>query len=72
MSNARDRIIQIFIEESTEVIEQLESELISLEESPWDKSIINEIFRGVHTLKGNANSLDLLNLEDLYTTLKTC
>lgn len=62
MSSSRDRIIEIFIEESTEVIETLESEIIALEEATWDKSIINEIFRGVHTLKGNANSFGFLKL----------
>ena len=62
MSKARDRIIGIFIEESTEIIQQLETELIVLEESPWDKSILNEIFRGVHTLKGNANSFGFTKL----------
>ncbi len=62
MSNAKDRVIQIFIEESTEVINQLETELMTLEESPSDKSIINEIFRGVHTLKGNANSFGFFKL----------
>lgn len=62
MSNTKDRIIGIFIEESTEIIQQLETELMILEESPWDKSIINEIFRGVHTLKGNANSFGFTKL----------
>lgn len=62
MSIAKDRIIGIFIEESTEIIQQLETELMTLEESPWDKSILNEIFRGVHTLKGNANSFGFTKL----------
>lgn len=62
MSKARDRIIGIFIEESTEIIQQLETELMNLDESPWDKSILNEIFRGVHTLKGNANSFGFTKL----------
>ena len=62
MSKTKDRVIQIFIEESTEVITQLETELMTLEESPWDKLIINEIFRGVHTLKGNANSFGFFKL----------
>lgn len=62
MSIARDRIIGIFIEESTEIIQQLETELMTLDESPWDKSILNEIFRGVHTLKGNANSFGFTKL----------
>jgi two-component system chemotaxis sensor kinase CheA len=62
MSTTKDRIIGIFIEESTEIIQHLETELMILEESPWDKSIINEIFRGVHTLKGNANSFGFTKL----------
>jgi len=62
MANKRDKILAIFIEESTEIIEQLETEIIALEDSPWDKSIINEIFRAVHTLKGNANSFNFTNL----------
>lgn len=62
MSNAKDRIMQIFIEESSEIIQQLEKELMILEEQPLEKSIINEIFRGVHTLKGNANSFGFTKL----------
>lgn len=62
MSNKRDAILDIFIEESTEIIDTLEAEIINLEESPWDKSILNEIFRGVHTLKGNANSFGFTKL----------
>lgn len=62
MIESKDRVIQIFIEESTEVIEQLESQLVILEEYPEDKSIINDIFRGVHTLKGNANSFGFFKL----------
>ncbi|MDD2698417.1 MAG: chemotaxis protein CheA [Arcobacteraceae bacterium] len=62
MSNGKDRIINVFIEEAIEIIEQLETELMRLDESPEDKSIINEIFRGVHTLKGNANSFGFTKL----------
>lgn len=62
MSSAKDKVIAIFVEESTEIIEQLENELMLLDDSPWDKSIINEVFRGVHTLKGNANSFGFVKL----------
>ena len=44
MSNVKDRIMQIFIEESSEIIQQLEKDLMLLEEKPSEKSIINEIF----------------------------
>ncbi len=62
MSKVKDRIMQIFIEESSEIIQQLEKDLMLLEEKPSEKSIINEIFRGVHTLKGNANSFGFTKL----------
>lgn len=62
MSSAKDKVIAVFVEESTEIIEQLENELMLLDDSPWDKSIINEVFRGVHTLKGNANSFGFVKL----------
>jgi two-component system chemotaxis sensor kinase CheA len=52
----RQKIINIFISEANEIIEELDLQLINLEENMNDKDIINIIFRGVHTLKGNANS----------------
>jgi two-component system, chemotaxis family, sensor kinase CheA len=52
----KDRIREIFIEEATEIIEKLDIDIVDFEERPEDKELINELFRGVHTLKGSANS----------------
>ncbi|NOR58566.1 MAG: chemotaxis protein CheA [Sulfurimonas sp.] len=52
----KDRIREIFIEEATEIIEKLDIDIVDFEEKPEDKELINELFRGVHTLKGSANS----------------
>jgi len=52
----RDKIREIFIEEATEIIEKLDIDIVDFEERPEDKELINELFRGVHTLKGSANS----------------
>jgi two-component system chemotaxis sensor kinase CheA len=58
----RQKIINIFISEANEIIEELDLQLINLEENMDDKDIINIIFRGVHTLKGNANSFGFSRL----------
>lgn len=52
----------IFIEEATEIIEKLDVDIINFEEDPSNKELLNELFRGVHTLKGSANSFGFSNL----------
>ncbi|MDQ7065286.1 MAG: chemotaxis protein CheW [candidate division KSB1 bacterium] len=55
--------IQSFLEEAQESIELLDRELVHLEETPDDKTILDEIFRVFHTLKGNAGMLGFQRLE---------
>ncbi len=50
-------IIDDFIVESGEFLEQLDQDLINLEQSPEDLDLLNDIFRPVHTIKGNASFL---------------
>ena len=50
-------IIEDFIVESGEFLEQLDQDLVSLEQSPEDLELLNDIFRPVHTIKGNASFL---------------
>jgi len=58
----KERLRQIFIEEANEIIEALDVEVINFEEDPGNKDILNEIFRGVHTLKGSSNSFGFTRL----------
>jgi two-component system chemotaxis sensor kinase CheA len=48
-----DKLIQIFTEESQEIIETLEQGLLNLEGGE-DLELINAVFRAAHTMKGNA------------------
>lgn len=57
-----NRLKNIFIEEASEIIEKLDIDIVNLEEKPDDKDLLNELFRGVHTLKGSANSFGFTNL----------
>ena len=58
----KEEIRDIFIEEATDVIEKLDVDIINFEENTEDKSLLNEFFRGVHTLKGSANSFGFTRL----------
>ncbi len=53
----KEKLLQIFIEEAHEIIEDLDRLTMELEEDEENVSVlVNDIFRGVHTLKGSANS----------------
>ena len=58
----KEELRAIFIEEATEIIEKLDVDIINYEENPENKELLNELFRGVHTLKGSANSFGFTRL----------
>ena len=61
---ADDEILQDFLVEAGEILEQLSEQLVELENSPDDKDLLNAIFRGFHTVKGGAGFLSLTELVD--------
>jgi two-component system chemotaxis sensor kinase CheA len=52
-------ILEDFLVEAGEILEQLSEQLIDLEQRPDDKDLLNAIFRGFHTVKGGAGFLRL-------------
>ena len=58
----QEQVKAIFIEEAGEIIEKLDVDIIRFEENSTDLDLLNEIFRGVHTLKGNANAFGFTRL----------
>ncbi len=72
-----DEILQDFLVEAGEILEQLNEQLVDLEQSPDDNDLINSIFRGFHTIKGGGSFLALTNLveichksEDVFNLLR--
>jgi two-component system chemotaxis sensor kinase CheA len=55
-------ILQDFLTECGELLEQLEADLVVLEGSPSDPEMLNQVFRALHTIKGSASFLGLTNL----------
>lgn len=58
----QEQVKAIFIEEAGEIIEKLDIDILRFEENSTDFDLLNEIFRGVHTLKGNANAFGFTRL----------
>jgi two-component system chemotaxis sensor kinase CheA len=55
-------ILQDFLTESGELLDELEGDLVRLEEDPADPDMLNKVFRALHTIKGSASFLALTNL----------
>jgi len=75
--DADDEILQDFLVEASEILEQLNEQLVELEQSPTDADLLNAVFRGFHTIKGGAGFLGLEPLvevchrsEDIFNLLR--
>ncbi len=58
-------ILEDFLIESFELIEQLDQDLVELEHKPEDLELLNRIFRVAHTIKGSSSFLSF----DILTAL---
>jgi two-component system, chemotaxis family, sensor kinase CheA len=57
-----DDIIQEFVAETMEQLEQLDTDIVALEQNPHDTALITSIFRVLHTIKGTSGFLGLERL----------
>jgi two-component system chemotaxis sensor kinase CheA len=60
-----EEIMQDFLVEAGEILEQLQEQLVDLENKPEDADLLNAIFRGYHTVKGGAGFLALTELVNI-------
>lgn len=60
--NFDPELMQDFLTESGELLDQLDQDLVLLESTPEDLELLNRIFRALHTIKGSASFLALTNL----------
>ncbi|NOZ69577.1 MAG: chemotaxis protein CheA [Deferribacteres bacterium] len=65
-----DPVLQTFIIESTEKVQEMESALLQLETSPEDEDTINALFRAAHTIKGSAGVVGIDNVEKFTHTVE--
>lgn len=62
--------LDLFIDESTEHLETVSQQILELERNPEDKTIIEEIFRSAHTLKGMSATMGYTDLASLTHSLE--
>ena len=59
-----DEILQDFIVEAGEIIENLNEQLVQIEKTPDDKDLLNAIFRGMKELEQlEVKSLPILEMQ---------
>ncbi|MEC9282947.1 MAG: chemotaxis protein CheA [Bdellovibrionota bacterium] len=63
--------LKAFQLEALENLEVVEAGLMDLENSPEDKELINEIFRGIHTIKGSSDYVGVKDITDLGHKLES-
>ncbi|MCK4710043.1 MAG: Hpt domain-containing protein [Gammaproteobacteria bacterium] len=72
-----DELLEDFLVEAGEILEQLNEQLVELENSPDDSELLNAVFRGFHTIKGGAGflAIDVMvaichRTEDIFNMLR--
>lgn len=63
-------LCHLFRIESAEHLQKLDAGLLGLEKAPNDQSIIQELFREAHSLKGSARMLGLIDIQSLANTVE--
>lgn len=73
-----EELLQDFLTEAGELLADVDNKLVELEKRPDDKALLNDIFRGFHTIKGGAGFLNVNELvelchrtENLFDKLRT-
>ena len=64
----KSSIIEFFLIEAGEHLQNLDKGLLSLEKSPSDLDLIDELFRAAHTLKGSAAMMGFQGVSDVAHT----
>ncbi len=65
MEEEEESILDEFLVECSEGLEQLDQQFVALEQDPTDESLLGSIFRAVHTIKGTCGFLGLPKLENV-------
>lgn len=67
----RDHVLEVYLEETTERLDSIESGLLTLENlKECDPKLVNSIFRDAHSVKAGANLLKLKTIEELAHILE--
>ena len=63
MSTSNNEILREFLQETHENLLLLDSDLLTLEKNPSEKSTLAQVFRTLHSVKGTAGFMGLIKLQ---------
>ena len=63
-------LLQDFIAETGEHLEEMETKLLKLESEPENRDFLNDIFRSIHTIKGSSEYLGMERIANLSHKLE--
>ena len=66
-----ESILRTFAAECEERIAEMEEAMVALESHPENRELLNTIFRGAHTIKGNAASLGIAAVAEFTHALES-
>ncbi len=55
-------LLKDFLQEASDLLSDVDNKLVDLEKNPNDRRLLNDIFRGFHTIKGGAGFLNATEL----------
>src|SRR5574343_1056585 len=58
-------LLQDFLQEAHDLLSDVDNKLVDLEKMPHNRGLLNDIFRGFHTVKGGAGFLNAIELVTL-------
>ncbi len=62
---SEEELLESFLEEASEHIENLNTNILEMEGDPSNDEYINEVFRAAHSLKGTSGSLGFVRMQKL-------
>ena len=66
-----DDVNKVYKEEAYELLAELEESLLELEEKPDNKSLIERVFRAMHTIKGSSSMFGFQHIADFTHEIET-
>jgi two-component system chemotaxis sensor kinase CheA len=67
-----DHLIQQYLEEANDLLQELEQDLLILEENLSDQETVEKVFRVMHTLKGSSSMFGYQKVGDVTHFLENC
>lgn len=64
-------LLELFVQDARELVDELERAVLELEKDPGQADLLNQIFRLVHTIKGNAGIVGLGELASYAHVMET-